>query len=273
MNIKALMKKYQIIPRRSAGQNFLVDKNILQKIVLSADLKTSDNVLEIGPGLGILTEQLLETAKKVVSVELDRTLNYVLKQEFRKNKNYSKLMIVNQDALELKPVDIEDFFDHQPYKIVANIPYNITSKILRKFLEFKYPPTEMVLMVQKEVAERLVSIPGEMSKLAISAQFYSDIEIVSTVSRKCFIPAPEVDSSIVKLTIKNKFPEIDVKKFFQIIRISFAAKRKQLKNNLANGLHITNSQAEAILTKANIDPTTRAQQLSLDDWVNLSKVV
>ena len=158
MKVFELLDKYNITPRRSAGQNFLIDNSILGKIVNAADLKAGDNVLEIGPGVGVLTAELIKVAKKVVAIELDRSLFFVLKKEFKGVKNLDS---INGDALELREAELQKLFNGEPYKIVANIPYNITSFLLRKFLEqFDYKPSELILLVQKEVAKRIVAKPA-----------------------------------------------------------------------------------------------------------------
>jgi 16S rRNA (adenine1518-N6/adenine1519-N6)-dimethyltransferase len=266
LSISKLLKKYDIKPKREFGQNFLIDKNILNKIVTKADLKDSDNVLEVGPGLGVLTEQLLLSVKKVLAVELDKTLHYVLKQEFKRNP---KLELVNEDILKMRVEEIKEIFSDEPYSVVANIPYNITSILIRKFLEFPYKPEKMFLLVQKEVAQRIISRPGEMNLLALSAQFYAECKILFPVSRKSFFPSPSVDSAVIELKLKKDFPTDNINRFFQLARIGFASKRKQLQNNLANGLHISKEEAKDMLEKAGLGISIRAQELSIDDWVKL----
>lgn len=270
MNVFDLLKKYKISPCRSAGQNFLIDDNILRKIVATADLKTSDNVLEIGPGVGVLTQQLVAIAKKVIAVELDKSLFFVLKKEFKGVKN---LELINDDILKLTEAVLNKLFNGEPYKIVANIPYNITSFLLRKFLEqFEYKPTEMILLVQKEVARRIVAKPGDLSLLAVSVQYFSEPKIIDYVSKNCFFPAPEVDSAIIKLKVKNlKFDKDKTKKFFRIVKIGFSAKRKKLLNNLSNGLKIDREIVRQVLISCGLKETVRAQELSLEEWIKINK--
>jgi 16S rRNA (adenine1518-N6/adenine1519-N6)-dimethyltransferase len=272
MKIFEILKKYKIEPRRSAGQNFLIDENILRKIVGAAELKNTDNVLEIGPGVGILTEQLVKSAKQVTAVELDKSLHFVLKKEFKGVKN---LELINADILELKEADLKKIFNNEPYKIVANIPYNITSFVFRKFLEqFEYKPTEIVLLVQKEVAKRLVAKPGDLSLLAVSVQYFSEPKIVDYVSKNCFYPAPEVDSAIILLKVKNeKFDADENKNFFRVVKIGFSAKRKQLLNNLINGLKIDREVLKEIFNKIGIKDTARAQELSVENWKLIVKLI
>jgi len=264
------MKKYDITPRREAGQNFLIDKNILNKIVKFADVKPTDNVLEVGPGLGVLTEHLLESAKKVVAVELDRTLHYILKREF---KRHPKLDLVNGDILNIRSEELREKFAGEDYSLIANIPYNITSVLIRQFLSSDYKPKRLVILVQKEVAQRIVAKPGEMSLLALGTQFYADCKILFHVSRNSFMPAPAVDSAVIELTVKKKFPTEDEVNFFRITKIAFSSKRKQIQNNLSNGLHITKDEAKDKLEEAGIGISSRAQELSIDDWVRLSDLL
>ena len=246
---------FKFKPKKSLGQNFLVDENVLGEIVAVAELKNTDTVLEVGPGLGVLTKELIKRAGKVIAVEKDIRLSEDLnsKSEIR-NPN---LQIINQDILRFH---LDKYIPGQ-YKVVANIPYYLTSKLFQYFLEQKNKPTLMVLMVQKEVGERVVAKPGELSVLGISVQIYSDAEIVSYVSKQSFWPVPKVDSVVLKIVPKNKYPEIDdQKKFFSIVKRAFTGKRKQIKNTIGD---------IEILNKAGIDPTLRPQDLSLEDWIKL----
>jgi 16S rRNA (adenine1518-N6/adenine1519-N6)-dimethyltransferase len=301
---KELCKIYNIHPARSKGQNFLIKEEIYDKIVAAADLKKDDTVLEVGPGLGFLTAKLAEKAGRVVAVELDDKLAELLKIATN-TQGVKNIEIINKNILELGIMnnelwnkDLKNkihnslFIIHDSYKIVANIPYNISSLLLRKFLSAEHKPSLMVLMLQKEVAERICAKPrtfgaesfqchdttapkvrgkaGEMSLLAVSVQFYSRPEIIQTVSKNNFWPEPKVDSAIIRLTphtplIKGA-PE---KEFFRLVKIGFSAKRKMLKNNLANGLHITNEEAEKKLKKAGFNEKIRAQELSVEDWIKL----
>jgi 16S rRNA (adenine1518-N6/adenine1519-N6)-dimethyltransferase len=271
MDVFDLLKKYNIEPRRSAGQNFLIDQDILKKIVETADLKQRDNVLEVGPGLGVLTEQLVKNAKKVVAVELDRSLFFILKKIFKAEKN---LELLNEDILELDSARLANLFSREPYKIVANIPYNITASFLRKFLEIDYPPQEMILMVQKEVAQRICAQPGELSLLGVSVQFYSKPQIIHYVPKSCFFPKPEVDSAIIRVILKKqKLKPDEVKQFFRLVKIGFSAKRKQLQNNLTNGLHCDRDAMKDLVKKLGLKETVRAQELSLEEWRSLVKEI
>lgn len=275
---KLLCKQYDIYPAKSMGQNFLINEEVYQKIIDAANLSKKDIVLEVGPGLGFLTKLLCQKAGKVIAVELDKSIfNYL--QIVKELKKLDNLEIINQDIL--------DFFDsppvrggsgstfkiNKPYKIVANLPYNITSIFLRKFLSAEKKPTEMILMLQKEVAERIVARPGQMSLLAISVQFYSDAEIVEYVDKTNFWPEPKVDSAIVKIQCRNRACPVlmDEKKIFRIVKMGFAAKRKKLVNNLASGLHKKPTEILPVLKKIELSANVRAQELSITNWMELVK--
>ena len=268
-------------PKKSLGQNFLRDENVLQKIIQAANLKTDDLVLEIGPGEGALTEELAKKSGQVVAVEIDKNLSDNLQKKFHDKKN---IKIINADILKINlsklfsqhaSCDTRSTIRVPRYKLVANIPYYITSMIIRFFLENKFPPQEMILMVQKEVAERIVSGPGQMSLLSVSVQYYAQPELIFYVDKKSFYPMPEVDSAVIKVArIKKQEESQDKRKeFFQIVRAGFSAKRKTLANNLSNSLHIPKEEAEGKIKKAGLKPTCRAQELSIKDWKKLVSVI
>lgn len=273
--VKLICKTYDIFPQKSKGQNFLIDKDVLEDIVKTANLHKADKVLEIGPGLGVLTEELVKRADQVVSVELDKKLYDFLKVKFAGTKN---LELVNKDIFR---ADLTSHFPQTTaYKIVANLPYNITSSFLKKFLTAENKPEEMTLLVQKEVAERMCAQPGQMSLLGLSVQLYSQPKIVRIVKATSFWPTPKVDSALVKLSSVKNNQEIDKalkgitqERFWQIAKIGFSAKRKQLQNNLASGLQIPSDDARKILEKAKFNPKIRAQNLSVDDWIRLAKLL
>ncbi len=337
---KELCRVYDIHPARSKGQNFLVKEEIYDKIIEAAELKKDDVVLEVGPGLGFLTVKLAKRVKKVIAVELDDKLAKYLKTVVDAQK-FNNVEIINANILNWQISNFKFLISNKipnsksqtknsdntsrGYKIVANLPYNITSIFLRKFLsevEKKelssgYPelssgessgekPELMVLMLQKEVAERIAAKPGKMSLLAVSVQFYSrpgGTEVIEIVSKDNFWPKPEVDSAIVKIKtrdsgviarsgndeaifnssgekqhIKDRHAPFHSarddkleKEFFRLVKIGFSARRKMLKNNLANGFHIKQEEAEKWLLDAGFAPKVRAQELSVKDWVKLLK--
>jgi 16S rRNA (adenine1518-N6/adenine1519-N6)-dimethyltransferase len=264
---KRICEDNGIKPARSKGQNFLIAEKIYDEIVEAAELTKNDFVLEVGPGLGFLTEKLSAHAGNVMAVELDDKLAQLAGKRL-KEQGISNVEVVNKNVLDVVgrdelPVD---------YKVVANLPYNITSIFLRKVFESKTKPKMMVLMLQKEVAERIAAVPGKMSLLAVSVLFYSEAEIVRRVGKENFWPAPEVDSAVLKLKIKNeelRIKNIDEKDFFRLVKIGFSAKRKMLKNNLANGFHITDEEATTRIIRAGFKASVRAQELSVEDWVGL----
>jgi 16S rRNA (adenine1518-N6/adenine1519-N6)-dimethyltransferase len=259
------MKKFK--HKKSLGQNFLTNYDVIDHIVDVADIEDRV-VLEIGPGEGVLTEALTRIAKKVVAVELDDRLVPVLEKKF---SSFDNVDIIHGDILHMNVMElVEKYAKDESYKVVANIPYYITAPIIRLFLELSVQPQEIILMVQKEVAQRLVAKPGGMSLLAVSAQYYADVEYLFSVPKEDFDPVPKVDSAIIKLKIKNEeLKTDDAKNFFRIVKIGFSAKRKTLANNLANGLHIDKKEMEKILADLGLVKSVRAQELSLDDWKKL----
>lgn len=254
-----------IKPQRSKGQNFLIEEKFYDEVVAAAELTKNDKVLEVGPGLGFLTAKLAQAAGQVTAVELDDKLASLLQATMNKQK-IKNVQIMNGNALDLMTGAGE-------YKIVANLPYNITSAFLRKFLsQAKQKPELMVLLLQKEVAERICAGPGAMSLLAVSVQVYATAEIIDFVPAKAFYPAPEVESAIIKIKgQKSKIKNEEEKVFFQLVRIGFSARRKKLANNLSAGFLITQAEATAWLGRAGFGENARAQELSVDDWLRLLK--
>lgn len=256
-----------IKPARSKGQNFLIDETVYEQIIAAAEISSEDTVLEVGPGLGFLTEKICAQAKKVLTIELDDKLFALLEKKIAEKK------LDNLEARNLNVLDfrIDEWAERGKYKIVANLPYNITSVFLRKFLSSEFPPESLVLMLQKEVAERIAAKPGKMSLLAVSVQFYADAEIVLSVPSEKFWPAPEVDSAVIKIVARKKYTDIDEDKFFQLVKIGFSAKRKMLKNNLASGFHISMDEASKKIVQAGFAEKVRAQELGVGDWTKLLK--
>lgn len=273
--IKSLCKQYNFWPRRESGQNFLINKEVLDKIIQSSDLKKDDVVLEIGAGFGTLTFELAKFAKKVIACELDKRLVKALKN-VQDVQNVKNVQIVEGDIFKQWSVVSSQLIDLK-YKLISNLPYNITSLVLRSFLEVKPRPKEMILLIQKEVAERIVSKPGEMSLLSVMVQFYAKPEIVSFVPRKNFWPEPEVDSTIIKIEGLTSAWSLrgdgETSKFFRVVKAGFSAKRKQLHNNLSVCLKISDNELKKILRKLDLDEKIRAQDLSIQDWINLTKIL
>jgi 16S rRNA (adenine1518-N6/adenine1519-N6)-dimethyltransferase len=257
-----------MIPKKSLGQNFLTNENIARQIVNSVGLSFKDNVLEIGPGKGILTRYLAKKAEKVLALEIDPALASELQKEKRQNTK-----IIEEDILKINLSELIEKNNFKNYKVVANLPYYITSKIIRLLLETKYPPEEMILMVQKEVGERIVALDDKESILSISVKFYADPELLFEISRENFDPAPEVDSVVVRIKRKKSVPDIDNKRFFSLVRAGFSSKRKMLMNNLSASFSIPKAQLSETLKKAGLDPGVRAERLGVENWIRLYDVL
>jgi 16S rRNA (adenine1518-N6/adenine1519-N6)-dimethyltransferase len=251
---------------KSLGQHWLKDRGVLAHIAESAELSKEDTVLEIGPGLGTLTSELLRRASKVVAVEFDSELARKLPDQFP-GKN---LEVVTSDILSF---DLETL--PKNYSVVANVPYYITSKIIQLLMTADNKPRIAVLLVQKEVAERLAAKPGQMSILAVSAQLFADVRLGDVVPAEFFTPPPKVDSQVVILETrtKNYLDDVTEKEFFRVVKAGFSSKRKKLRSSLSGGLALSKPEVEALLIRARIDPDMRAEALSLDDWARLTRIV
>ena len=251
-------------PKKSLGQHWLKDPEILADIAEAAELTGDDVVLEIGPGLGTLTSRLLARANSVTAVEFDTDLARKLPGQFPGKK----LTVVNQDILQF---DLNQL--PKNYKVVANVPYYITSKIVEKLMTAENKPSIAVLLVQKEVAERIAADPGNMSVLSVSVQIFAEAELDIEVPRQFFTPPPKVDSQVVVLRTRNNpliIPE-DQRDFFRIVKAGFSAKRKKLRSSLSGGLGIDKGVAEELLKNAGISPDARAEDLAIEDWKRLLK--
>jgi len=281
--LKNLFEKYHFSPKKFLGQNFLISKNVLRKIVQVAKISKKDTILEIGPGIGNLTIELARKAKKVIAVEKDRRMIEILKEAL-KSSSVQNVQIVQGDILKLNPKSY--LLNTKFYKLVANIPYYLTSRLIRKFLEEKRKPKLMVLMVQKEVAQRICALPAKvfakqkfrraspqkMNLLAVSVQFYAKPEIISFVSKNCFFPRPKVESAIIKISNpKCQIPKPEGELFFKIVKAGFSQPRKQLVNNLSKMLKLDKEKARNWLLENKIKPTQRAETLKIEDWLKLTK--
>ncbi|HEX8974527.1 MAG TPA: 16S rRNA (adenine(1518)-N(6)/adenine(1519)-N(6))-dimethyltransferase RsmA [Patescibacteria group bacterium] len=262
--------------KKSLGQNFLQDESILNRIIEDGKISQDDVVIEIGPGKGALTEKLAKACKKVVAIELDDRLIDLLHTKFVGNENVE---IIHDDILKINLPELIERYKIQDtrYKVVANIPYYITAPIIRLLLETKFPPSEMILMVQKEVAERIVAEKGEMSILAVSVQYYAEAQYLFTVPRSAFDPAPKVDSVIIRIVTRNQElvtgKKEETKKFFKIVRAGFSAKRKTLANNLSSSLQLDKKEVEEKLESLGFSKNVRAQELGVEDWKRLLNVL
>lgn len=249
-------------PKKSLGQHWLNDQASLEAMCQAAELQPGDTVLEIGPGLGSLTELLVQRVKQVIAVEFDAKLA----AELPKRVKTDNLQVVVQDILGFDFTGLPS-----DYKIVANIPYYLTSNLIRVMSETTNSPQSATILVQKEVAQRVAAKPGAMSLLSVTAQFYWQVSLGREVSAELFEPSPKVDSQILILKRRDQplFPELDIKAFFRLAKAGFAQRRKTILNSLGNGLHLGREEVQNLLEKANIEPTRRAQTLSLDEWYTL----
>src|SRR5574341_959956 len=277
MRARAPSDAHQWRPRKKWGQHFLTDPQILEGVADAAELTNTDTVLEVGPGLGHLTRVLASRAKRVVAVEVDAGLAAKLKNDFADAQNVE---IVQGDFLQREPMEwLQKETGHigaeiHPaplsihFKVVANLPYYITSAILRHILEAQGKPRVVVVTVQREVARRIIARPPEMNLLAVSVQFFSRPRVVRTIAAGAFYQRPQVDSAVVRLDVYDRPPVAveDTSQFFEIVRAGFGEKRKQLRNSLARNLAIASGAVAAALERAGIDPRRRAETLALEEW-------
>jgi len=262
---RRLLRQFDLRARKGLGQHFLIDGEVLERITSAAELTPADVVIEVGPGLGVLTRELARQAGRVIAIELDSRLAAALKQTLAP---FNNVTIINDDVLKIEPADLAT-----GYKVVANLPYYITSPVLRHFLEASAKPRLMIVMVQKEVAEAIVAKPGKMSLLSVSVQFYGEPRIISPVPAQCFYPAPKVNSAILRID-PHPQPRVAVDEggFFELVRAGFTAPRKQLVNSLAQGLGVSKADALSLLETAGIVSQRRAETLTLGEWARLWQV-
>jgi 16S rRNA (adenine1518-N6/adenine1519-N6)-dimethyltransferase len=263
--LRNLLYAHGMRPNKSFGQNFLIDRSILERMVEAAEIELDDQVLELGAGTGVLTRELARRARRVVAVELERNMLTLLA------KTTGALPNVERLARNLLYLDPQDVFAQEPYKLVANLPYYITAPTFRHFLESANKPRLLVVMVQYEVAQRMIAGPGDMSMLGVSVQFYGQPSIVARVPARSFYPAPKVDSAILRVNVHDHVPLSLAERdgFFHIVQAGFAERRKQLHNSLTHHLHRKNEEIRDCLAAANIDPSRRAETLTIDEWLAL----
>lgn len=275
---KSLCQKYNLKPSRSKGQNFLISEAAYEAMIEVAEIKKTDTVLEVGPGLGYLTERLASRAQKVLAVELDDTLAFILKKRLRES-DIKNVAIFNEDILNFTGQWVTDAREAgDKLTVVANLPYNLTSFFLRKFIagnEGNIKPTRLTLLLQKEVGERMAAESGRMSLLAVSIQFYTEITLQDFIPAKDFWPVPQVGSMIVSLQRSNYYLSqlldlnLTERDFFRIVKIGFSARRKMLSANLRSGLRIPKETILDAFKRTNLKETVRAQELSIEDWLKL----
>lgn len=266
--IQSLCRQYRIEPRRERGQHFLVNRNIQAKILQAAALDPQATVLEIGPGLGSLTEGLIRSCGRVVAVELDRRLADFLSWRF---KTEPKLKIIQDDirTVNLFELGLRD----REYDLVSNLPYQITSLVLRNFMSLLPRPRRTTLVIQREVAERLIAPKGKKSLLSISVEYYATVRLHALIPPGAFWPKPEIESALITIDPLPPRPDLDESNFFRVVKAGFSSRRKQLHNSLAAGLCLDQIKVNKSLVKSGIDPMFRAQDLDLDDWVKLYSVL
>jgi 16S rRNA (adenine1518-N6/adenine1519-N6)-dimethyltransferase len=262
LDVLALLQQFGVHPDKSLGQNFLVDETALAQVIDAAQISPQDTILEVGPGIGNLTRLLAHVASRVIVVELDSRLLAPLKYVVR---SFQNVEIVSGDILSL---EISRLVLSAGYLVVANIPYNITSALIRHLLESPQPPRRLVLTIQREVAHRICAQPGNMSLLALSVQVYGRPQIIAHIPTGAFFPPPKVDSSIIRIELYNSplIPLEVLDTFFQLVKAGFSQKRKTLRNALSAGLHLSPPRIERLLTAVNIDPMRRAETLSIAEW-------
>jgi 16S rRNA (adenine1518-N6/adenine1519-N6)-dimethyltransferase len=258
--------------KKHLGQNFLKSKTVVDKMITTADISRVEKILEIGPGKGSLTGALLKTGVYVIAIEKDRDLLPILREKFKTEISNGKMSLIEEDVLNFDPSK-HPILSTSGYKLVANIPYYITGEILQKFLSSKSAPSKAVLLVQKEVAQRIVAKDGKSSILSISVKAFGEPKLVMNVSKKYFSPAPKVDSAILLIDriSKKNFSEISEKKFFEIVRAGFSHKRKVLSGNLSQ--FSTKESIETFLKEHGHSVSARAEELSVNDWVELTKAL
>ncbi len=266
-DLKQLLAKYDIRPDKSKGQHFLLDETVVEDMLDAAHVTTADTVIEIGPGPGVLTSALAQRAGQVLAYELDGQLADLIESQRVEN-----VEVIRGDVME-QPLPRRG--TALPYKVVANIPYSISGALIRKLLTSLPAPQSVTLLVQREVAERMCAKPGQMSILTVATQLHGQARIVRLVPADAFYPAPKVDSAVVHVDVSDREGsltlDVDEKAFMRLVKIGFSQKRKQLKNTLAAGLHISPTEALVLLKKAGLADTVRAQELSLEQWQSLLK--
>jgi 16S rRNA (adenine1518-N6/adenine1519-N6)-dimethyltransferase len=272
--VKELLSSHGFTFSKSLGQNFLIDGNIVRKIVASANISSEDYVLEIGPGMGTLTEELALYAKKVVSVEIDNSLLPILDETIGK---YDNVEIVSGDILDID-VDklIKEKLNGGPVKVVANLPYYVTTPIIGKLIESQANIESIIVMVQKEVAERMAAGPGSKTygSLSVFVNFYTNPEIVVKVPKTVFMPQPKIDSAVIKLTIKSELPDVDTEQFFKVVKAAFSKRRKTIFNALSTyGFDLDRESFKEYLIKADIKLEERAENLSVEDFIKISAIL
>lgn len=266
---RALLRKNRIKPTKSMGQNFLTETRVVEEIVDIAEIRPTDLVIEIGPGMGILSRQILSSGATLIAVELDRELATLLRQDLAGQESFE---LIEQDARYLDP---EKITSGKPYQVVANLPYSVATVILRNLMESNHPPTRMTVMVQREVAERMTANPGEMSLLGLATDLYADANIAMIVPPEVFLPPPKVESAVVRMDIRHELRGTAAmrERMFALGTMAFQRKRKTLSNGLSMGLDQPKSEMDRMLTGLDIDPMRRPQTLDVNEWLRIAEAL
>ena len=272
---KSIMKAYNIKANKSLGQNFLIDTNVIDRILEGARVKEGDYVIEVGPGIGTLTKEMGRSAEKVVAIEIDKTLIPILEETLA---DFPNIEVINQDILKVNVQElVKEKLNGGPVKLVANLPYYITTPIVMKFLEEDIPVTDIVVMVQKEVADRMNAKPNtkDYGALSVAVQYYCDTEIVAKAPRHMFMPQPNVDSTVIGLHVREEqIYHVDNEDiFFKTVKASFGQRRKTLLNSLGGLGFLSKDQIKEALKEANIDEKRRGETLSIEEFASLSNAV
>ena len=269
LDAPSVLKKYGILPTKSLGQNFIISQRALDDVIAAAGLTGHEEIIEIGAGFGTLTVELAQFADQVFAVEIDKRLIPVLRDNLQ---DFENVTLLHADFLQLDPGEL---VSRPGYFVVANIPYNITSALLRHLIESSIPPARVVMTMQREVAQRITSSPGDMSLLALSVQISGRAVIAARFPAECFYPIPEVDSAVLRIDIYEEpvVPRDVIPTIFSLARAGFGQKRKKLRNSLARELGSSPAEVEKLLAKAGIQPKSRAQELSIQDWETIARIV
>ena len=268
LNASNVLKKYGISPKKSLGQNFVINQAALDAVISAAELAGTEEVIEVGAGIGTLTIELAQRAAQVFAVEIDQRLIPILEDVLQ---GFAQVTLLNTDILKVDPGEL---VSKPGYRVVANIPYNITSALIRHFMEASVPPSMVVLMIQREVAQRIIGTPGDMSLLALSVQIYGRAFITARIPAGYFYPIPKVDSAVMRIDIYEE-PVVSrslIPAIFILAHSGFNQKRKKLRNSLAPALDSNPVGVEALLTRAGIQPNSRAQELSIQNWEQIAHI-
>jgi len=265
--VKEILSKYDFKPMHRRGQNFIIDKNIIQKIIQQSQITPTDHILEIGPGLGVLTNELSAHAKRVLAVEIDKTIINILENEF----DWPNVKLLKSDILKISNKEIAKHLGSKKYKLIANLPYQITSEVIAKFLKEDPKPEYIVIMVQREVGERMLEGAPHTNLLALMVEFYADAKKLFRVSKNSFYPMPKVESVVMELVPKAKtaLRSSQESRFWELVKAGYRSKRKYLQNNLASHAKVSKSQLESAWRELGWDKKIRPENLCLKDWLAL----